>query len=85
MPWRKLPIPAAVGILAHAARWVVVSSLGLRSATGAFVACLIASASVTPIADRLRLPGSAESRSHSIPDIRLPDSLLDIAIHWARL
>jgi uncharacterized membrane protein YjjP (DUF1212 family) len=56
MPWRMLPIPTAVGMLAHAARWIVVSGVGLSAATGAFVACLIASAIVTPIAQRLRLP-----------------------------
>jgi uncharacterized membrane protein YjjP (DUF1212 family) len=56
MPWRMLPIPMAVGMLAHAARWVVVSGMGFSAVTGAFVACLIASSIVTPVADRLRLP-----------------------------
>jgi uncharacterized membrane protein YjjP (DUF1212 family) len=59
MPWRMLPIPTAVGMLAHAARWVVVSGVGLSAATGAFVACLIVSAILTPVADRLRLPFAA--------------------------
>jgi uncharacterized membrane protein YjjB (DUF3815 family) len=56
MPWRMLPIPMLIGMLAHAARWLVVVAAGLRVEMGAFVACLIVSVMVTPIAERLRLP-----------------------------
>jgi uncharacterized membrane protein YjjP (DUF1212 family) len=56
MPWRMLPIPMAVGMLAHAARWGVVSGVGLSAAWGAFIACLLVSAIMTPVADRLHLP-----------------------------
>ena len=56
MPWRMLPIPVAVGMLAHAARWGVVSGVGLSAAWGAFIACLLVSAIMTPVADRLHLP-----------------------------
>jgi uncharacterized membrane protein YjjP (DUF1212 family) len=55
MPWRMLPIPMLIGMLAHAARWLVVSA-GSSIEWGAFVACLIVSVMVTPIAERLRLP-----------------------------
>jgi uncharacterized membrane protein YjjP (DUF1212 family) len=55
MPWRMLPIPMLIGMLAHAARWFVVAA-GLRVEVGAFVACLIVSLMLTPIAERLRLP-----------------------------
>ena len=56
MPWRMLPIPVLTGMLAHAARWLIVSAAGLRVETGAFVACLIVGLMLTPIAERLRLP-----------------------------
>lgn len=56
MPWRMLPIPMLIGMLAHAARWFIVAAAGSRIETGAFVACLIVSVVLTPIAERLRLP-----------------------------
>jgi len=56
MPWRMLPIPMLIGMLAHAARWFVVAAASSRIALGAFVACFIVSLMVTPIAERLRLP-----------------------------
>jgi uncharacterized membrane protein YjjP (DUF1212 family) len=56
MSWRMLPIPVLIGMLAHAARWFVVTAAGLRIEIGAFVACLIVGILVTPIAERLRLP-----------------------------
>jgi uncharacterized membrane protein YjjP (DUF1212 family) len=59
MPWRMLPIPVAIGMLAHASRWVTITWLGGSVATGAFVACLLVGIIVTPIADRLRLPFAA--------------------------
>jgi uncharacterized membrane protein YjjP (DUF1212 family) len=59
MPWRMLPIPMAIGMFAHAMRWIVVSGAGLSVITGAFVACLITSVIATPVADRLRWPFAA--------------------------
>lgn len=56
MPWRMLPIPMLIGMLAHAARWFVVAAAGLGIEVGALVACLIVSVILTPIAERLRLP-----------------------------
>ena len=56
MPWRMLPIPILVGMLAHASRWIAISLLGASVVTGAFVACLLVGVLMTPIADYLRLP-----------------------------
>ncbi len=59
MPWRMLPIPVAIGMLAHAARWLTIIVVGGNVETGAFVACLLVGIIVTPITDRLRLPFAA--------------------------
>jgi len=59
MPWRLLPLPIAVGMLAHAARWAAMSFGSADVATGAFAACLLAGLVVTPVADRLHLPHAA--------------------------
>jgi uncharacterized membrane protein YjjP (DUF1212 family) len=59
MPWRMLPIPVATGMLAHALRWGMISVAGASVQTGAFTACLLVGITITPIADRLRLPFAA--------------------------
>lgn len=59
MPLRLLPFPIAVGMLAHAARWALISRAGANVAAGALVACLLAGIIVTPVVDRLRLPFAA--------------------------
>ena len=59
MPWRLLPLPIAVGMLAHAARWALVSILSANAAIAAFFACLLVGLIVAPLVDRLRLPFAA--------------------------
>jgi uncharacterized membrane protein YjjB (DUF3815 family) len=59
MPWRMLPIPMLIGMLAHTCRWLVITMGGGSVETGALVACLAASIIVTPVAGRLRLPFAA--------------------------
>ncbi len=58
MPWRRLPVPVAIGMAAHAARWGVLAAGGSAEA-GAFAACLLVGIVATPVADRLRLPFAA--------------------------
>ena len=59
MPWRLLPLSIAVGMLAHAARWALISFLSANAAIAAFFACLLVGLIVAPIVDRLRLPFAA--------------------------
>ncbi len=59
MPWRTLPIPVLIGMVAHAARWVIISMAGASAQTGALVACLLVGTVMTPIANHLRLPFAA--------------------------
>ena len=56
MSWSVLPIPIAVGMLAHGCRWGAMTLAGVNPATGALLACLIVGIIMTPIADRLHLP-----------------------------
>jgi uncharacterized membrane protein YjjB (DUF3815 family) len=59
MPWRTLPVPVAIGMVAHATRWMAITVMGTNVETGALVACLLVGAVVTPIADKMRMPFAA--------------------------
>jgi uncharacterized membrane protein YjjB (DUF3815 family) len=51
-PPRMLGWPIAIGMLAHAVRWWLLSVVGVGVATGAFVACLLVALVLAPIARR---------------------------------
>ena len=59
MPWRMLPVPIAIGMMAHALRWVAIAIAGTSVQVGALVACLFVGTIATPVAGRLRLPFAA--------------------------
>ncbi len=58
MPWRLLPAPIAIGMLAHALRWHVLDA-GAGAPSGAFTACALVGFATTLLARITRVPFGA--------------------------
>ena len=56
LPWRLLPVPVLVGMLAHGVHWAAIVVAGASPAMASMLSCLLVGAIISPVADRLRLP-----------------------------
>jgi uncharacterized membrane protein YjjP (DUF1212 family) len=56
MPWRFLPLPIVVGMMAHALRWLAIELGGVNVEVGALIACTFVGVVMTFATRRFHLP-----------------------------